>query len=79
MAVTIQQVPQLYTPSDSPIMWRFSSNQTGQANFSFLVEVYIDAVLDSRHIIFPEVGIYAHFDASERLKASVQASKLSIY
>lgn len=77
MAVTIQQVPQIYTPSDNPIMWRFSSNQTGQANFSFLVEVYIDAVLDSRHIVFPEVGIYAHFDASERLKASVQASSLS--
>lgn len=77
MAITIQQVPQLYTPSDSPIMWRFSSDKTNEANFSFLVEVYIDAVLDSRHIVFPEVGIYAHFDASERLKASVSASSLS--
>ena len=77
MAVTIITVPQIYTPSDNPITWKFSSNQTNQANFSFLVELYIDAVLDSRHIIFPEVGIFAHFDASERLKPIVKASTLS--
>lgn len=69
MAVTINTSPQLYTPSDNPITWRFSSTKTAELNFSYIVELYVNGALDSRHLIFPEVGIYAHFDASERMKA----------
>jgi len=71
MAVTIHTSPQLYTPSDNPITWVFSSNQTAQANFSYLIEFYIDTVLHSRHIIFPEVGARSHFDASEIMSSKV--------
>jgi hypothetical protein len=73
MAVTIHTSPQLYTASDNPITWVFSSNQTGQPNFSYLIELYIDTVLHSRHIIFPEVGARAHFDASEIMSSKVGA------
>lgn len=62
MAVTIHTSPQFFTPSDNPVVWTFSSNQTGQANFSYVVEAYVNGVLDSRHEIFPEVGARAHFD-----------------
>lgn len=65
MAVTFIRQPQTFTPSDNPIIWVFSSNQTAQANFSFVVEVYVNNVLDSRHEIFPEVSNRAHFDAQE--------------
>lgn len=65
MAVTIHSSPQLYTPSDNPITWTFSSNQTGQANFSYIIEAYVNGVLDSRHEIFPEVGARAHFDMQD--------------
>jgi len=73
MAITIHTEPQPYTPSDNPITWVFSSNQTAQANFSFLVEFYINSVLHSRHIVFPEVGNRAHFDASEIMSSKVGA------
>lgn len=73
MAVTIESNPQAYTPSDNPIIWEFSSDQTTQSNFSYIVEVYVDGVLDSNHQIFPEDGIYAHFDAQEKMKAQVPA------
>lgn len=66
MAVTIHQSPQGYTPSDNPVVWVFSSNQTAQANFSYLVEVYINGNLDSQNgPIFPTSGINAWFDAHE--------------
>ena len=69
MAVTLAIQPDSFTPSDNPIVWTWSSNQTGQTNFSYIVEVYIDAVLHSSHQTFPEVSTYSHFDASEILKS----------
>lgn len=64
MALTIEQTPQLYTPSDNPVTWVFSSDQTAQNNFYFLIEVYIDSVKVEEHKIFPEFENKAHFDAS---------------
>lgn len=64
MAVTFESIPQTYAPSDNPVTYRFSSTQTGQANFYFLVQTYINGVIVSTDKVFTEVGIYAHFDAS---------------
>ena len=64
MSVTIHNTPQLFTPSDNPVTWTFSSDQTAQPNFSFLVEVYVNNALQAIEKVFPENGIYAHFDAS---------------
>lgn len=71
MAVTISESPSLYTPSDNPIGWTFSSTQTAQPNFSFLVELYIDGVLDTTHKVFPDNGIYAHWDAAGMVMSKV--------
>ncbi len=67
MAVSITQQPDTHTPSDNPVRWVFSSDQFAQANFSFLVEIYINGVLKSQHYpIFPEINSdTVHFDASE--------------
>lgn len=65
MAIGILSSPQSITPSDNPIVWTFSSNQTGQANFSYVVEVYVNATLESRREVFPEVGDVAHIDIQE--------------
>lgn len=78
MAVTIHTSPQLYTPSDSPIVWTFSSNQTAQANFSYIVDLYVGGALDSRHQIFPESGIYAHFDASETMQSRCASANINV-
>lgn len=67
MAVTIERQPDPYTPSDNPVTWTFYSDQFAQANFAFLVEVYVNGVLNSQHYpVFPEVDDdTGHFDASE--------------
>ena len=64
MAVTIHTSPQDYTPSGNPLTFVFSSDQTGQTNFSYKVEIYVDAALVETNKIFPELGIKAHFDCS---------------
>ena len=64
MAVTIHDEPQHYTPSDNPVNWTFSSDQTAQQNFSYLVEIYIDGLHVANEIVFPDNGIYGRFNAS---------------
>ena len=68
MAVTINSSPQLFTPSDNPIIWSFSSNATANTNFSYLVEVYVRGSLTGTHQIYPAVGIYSHIDVSDIVK-----------
>ena len=64
MAVTFATIPASYSPSDNPLKYTFSSNQTAQANFSYKVKTYLNGILVSTDKVFPESGIYAHFDAS---------------
>lgn len=69
MAVTIASSPQKYTPSDNPIIWTFYSGAIGNPNFSYIIEVYVNAVLISSHQVFPEIGGgYSHFDISEIIR-----------
>lgn len=64
MAVTIHTTPEDFTPSDNPVQWTFSSDQTAQANFIYKVDLYINDTLVARELIQYESGIYAKFDAS---------------
>lgn len=68
MAVTFHTQPQVFTPASNPVVWSFSSDQTFQANFSYIVEVYINAILHSTHQVFPQNSIYAKFNASEIMR-----------
>lgn len=68
MAVTINQQPQYFQPACNPYVWTFSSNQTTQPNFSFIVELYVGGVLVSTHQVFNESQNYAKFDASGDLR-----------
>lgn len=68
MAVTIHDIPSDWSPSDNPLKYRFSSNQTAQANFSYVVETYFNNTLVSEDRVFPESGIYAHIDISPIVK-----------
>lgn len=67
MAITIEQTPRDYTPSDNPIVWKFRSDEYLQPNFSFVVKVYVNGILDSAHEVYPErnnfSGGYGKFDA----------------
>lgn len=56
MAVTILTSPAAITPSDNPIRWTFDSTQSAQANFAFLVKVFVNGVNVGNHLKFPEYG-----------------------
>lgn len=68
MAITFQNIPKTYALSDSPLMYRFSSNQTAQPNFSYIVKTYYNGSIISTDRVFPEVGTYAHWDASGAIR-----------
>jgi len=65
MAITFHTQPQAFTPGSNPVVWTFSSDETAQPNFSYIVEVYVNAILHSTHQVFQQNGIYAKFNASE--------------
>ena len=65
MAVIIEQEPQDYTTSDNPVTWVFSSDQTAQSNFYFLVDVQVGLTSYTtveEHRVYPESNDNAHFD-----------------
>ena len=64
MAITIHQTPKSYTPSDNPVVWTFSSDNTDQDNFVYLVQLYVNDVTHKVYLIYPESGAVAKFDAS---------------
>jgi hypothetical protein len=71
MAVTIQQNPQAFTTASNPVVFTFESDETAQANFSYIVELYIDGALHSTHQVFPQFGELAKFNASEAVRSTL--------
>ena len=72
MAVTFTQTPQDWSPSDNPLLFEFSSNQTSNANFSYIVQTYIDGVQIAEDRVFLERSNKAHYDASPVIKNRIQ-------
>ena len=64
MAITIIDEPMPFWPICNNVEWTFESDNTGQANFSFIVEVYINGALNSTHQVFPENGDAGKFNIS---------------
>ena len=64
MAVTIENEPEDWQTSDNPIIYQFSSDEAGEVNFSFKVELKMDGQVVFTDKVFVEVADNAHFDAS---------------
>ena len=64
MAITITQQPTGYWPICNNVEWTFTSTNTGQANFSFVIELKINSILHSTHEVYPESGSAAKFGIS---------------
>ena len=73
MAVTIYDEPQLISPASNPLMFTFSSDQTGQDNFSFIIEVFVNSVLHSTHQVFRQFGTLSKFDCSGILASTLSS------
>ena len=76
MAITFHQQPATYSPSDNPLVFVFSSNQTGQPNFFFRVRTKYNGNQVSVDDVFPQVGSRAMFDASHLMKQLAIQPKL---
>ena len=73
MAVTIYDEPQDISPAGNPLMFTFSSDQTGQDNFSFIIEVYVNSALHSTHQVFRQFGTLSKFDCSGILASTLSS------
>lgn len=71
MAITIESVPDNYLPATNPCEFTFSSSNTNQDNFSFIVRLNINGSTHSYHQVFPESGVHGKFNASEILRSYV--------
>jgi hypothetical protein len=53
-------------------VWVFSSDQTGQPNFSYKVELKINGAVFGTYELYPMQGAYCKFDASEYVRSFVR-------
>lgn len=73
MAVTILTTPKAYSASDNPLSYTFSSNATGGANFSYVVETYYNAVKVGEDRVYLTNGIYGQIDISTHIASLVSS------
>jgi hypothetical protein len=72
MAVTFISTPQDWSPSDNPLTFVFSSNQTSNANFTYKVQTFVDGVQVAEDTVFLERSTRSHYDASSVVKDFIQ-------
>ena len=77
MAVTIYDEPQLISPAGNPLVFTFSSDQTGQPNFSFVVEVYIEGQLRITQEVFRQFNTLSRIDVSEAVQSVIANPQIS--
>jgi hypothetical protein len=71
MAVTIYDEPQLIAPAGNPLVFTFSSDQTAQPNFSFIVELYVDSQLRLTQEVFRQFNTLGRIDVSEAVQSVI--------
>jgi hypothetical protein len=74
MAVTIYDEPQAIAPAGNPLVFTFSSDQTAQDNFSFIVELYIDSSLVLTQQVFRQFNALSRIDVSQSVEAYIRNS-----
>jgi len=72
MAVTIYDEPQAIAPAGNPLVFTFSSDQTAQENFSFIVELYIDSTLVLTQQVFRQFNTLSRIDVSQAVEAYIR-------
>ena len=72
MAITLYDEPQLIAPAGNPLVFTFSSDQTAQPNFSFIVEVYIDGQLRLTQEVFRQFNTLGRIDVSEAVQSTIR-------
>jgi len=71
MATTVSSSPQEISPSGNNLIWVFSSSQSVQPNFSFIVEVVLNGTIIGTHQVFLENLNFAKFNAQVIIDAAL--------
>lgn len=73
MAITIYDEPQLIAPAGNPLVFTFSSDETAQPNFSFVVELYINGDLRLTQEVYRQFNTLARIDVSEAVQSTLSS------
>ena len=73
MAVTIYDEPQLIAPAGNPLVYTFSSTETAQPNFSFVVELYINSTLRLTQEVYRQFNTLGRIDVSEAVQSTLSS------
>jgi hypothetical protein len=73
MAITLYDQPQLIAPAGNPLVFTFSSDETAQPNFSFIVEVYINGNLRLTQEVYRQFNTLGRIDVSEAVQSTLSS------
>ena len=73
MAVTIYDEPQFIAPAGNPLVYTFDSNNTGQDNFSFVVELYVNSTLRLTQEVYRQFNTLGRIDVSEAVQSTLSS------
>ena len=72
MAITIHDQPQLIAPASNPLVFTFSSDETAQDNFSFIVEVFVDSTMILTQQVFRQFNALSRIDVSGAIETYIR-------
>ena len=72
MAITIHDQPQLISPASNPLVFTFSSDETAQDNFSFIVEVFVDSTMILTQQVFRQFNALSRIDVSGAIETYIR-------
>lgn len=73
MAITLYDQPQLIAPAGNPLVFTFSSDETAQPNFSFIVELYINNQLRLTQEVYRQFNTLGRIDVSEAVQSTLSS------
>lgn len=71
MSININNTPLLIAPAGNPLTFTLESSETGQDNFSFVVELYINGSLRLTSKVFRQSDVYSRINVQEAVQASL--------
>jgi len=73
MAITLYDEPQPIASAGNPLVFTFSSDETAQPNFSFIVEVYINGNLRLTQEVYRQFNTLGRIDVSEAVQSTLSS------
>ena len=77
MAITIYDQPQLIAPAGNPLVFTFSSDQTAQPNFSFVVELHVNGTLRLTQEVYRQFNTLGRIDVSEAVQSLIRNPEIT--